>query len=165
MREVFNRYMDYLKAERNASWYTLRNYQTDLLGTHKRGDGKGFFQFIISRKIGDFREVDKQTIRDYLAWLLEQGINKSSMSRKLSAIRSFYRFLLRKGSLKKARFPLTHQDEKESVPTLSPKLDKRLPVFLTQKKIGQLLNSPDLTKPEGKRAGNYWSFSMLRGCA
>jgi integrase/recombinase XerC len=94
VREVFNRYLDYLKAEHNASEYTLRNYKTDLMGTFKRGTGKGFFQFLTLRKIGDFREVDKQLLRDYLSWLMDQGIDKSSMSRKLSAIRSFYRFLL-----------------------------------------------------------------------
>ena len=50
MREVFNRYLDYLKAERNASRYTARNYETDLMGTYKRGAGKGFFQFLVFKK-------------------------------------------------------------------------------------------------------------------
>src|SRR5271157_1468560 len=112
MREVFNRYLDYLKAERNASAYTLRNYKTDLLGTYKRGEGKGFFQFLKLRKIGDFQDVVKQTLRDYLGWLMEQGIDKSSMSRKLSAIRSFYRFLLREGFLKNSPIPINASGRK-----------------------------------------------------
>jgi len=151
MREVFNRYLDYLKAERNASWYTLRNYETDLMGTYKRGAGKGFFQFIISKNISDFRTVDKQTVREYLSWLVEQGIDKSSMSRKLSAIRSFYRFLLIEGIIEKSPIPVNTSGRKGERSSLSPKQDKRLPVFLTREEAEQLINTPDTTRPEGKR--------------
>jgi integrase/recombinase XerC len=151
VREIFNRYLDYLKAERNASAYTLRNYGTDLIGTHKRGAGKGFFQFLVLRKIRDFREVDKETIRDYLSWLVVQNIDKSSLSRKLSAIRSFYRYLLREGILEKSPIPVSSSGRKGERSSLSPKLDKRLPVFLTQSEMEQLLHVPDLTRPEGQR--------------
>jgi integrase/recombinase XerC len=151
VREVFNRYLDYLKAELNASQYTLRNYSTDLLGTYKQGEGKGFFQFLIQRKIGDFREVDKHIIRDYLAWLMEQGIDKSSMARKLSAIRSFYRFLLREGILQNSPIPINASGRKGERSSMSPKLDKRLPEFLTREEIERLLNRPDISKPAGKR--------------
>jgi integrase/recombinase XerC len=151
MREVFNRYLNYLKAERNASQYTLRNYKTDLAGTYKRGEGKGFFQFLKLKKIDDFTQVDRQTVRDYLSWLVEQGVDKSSMSRKLSALRSFYRFLLREGILEKSPNPNSASGRKGERSALSPKLDKRLPVFLTELEINRLLDAPDLVKPEGKR--------------
>ncbi|MBP1706766.1 MAG: xerC [Chloroflexi bacterium] len=151
MREVFNQYLDYLKAERNASSYTIRNYSTDLMGTHKRGPGKGFFQFLVTRKIRDFKDVDKQTIRDYLTWLVQQGIDKSSLSRKLSAIRSFYRFLLREGILVKSPIPVNASGRKGERSSLSPKQDKKLPVFLTRLEMDQLLNAPDLARPEGQR--------------
>jgi tyrosine recombinase XerC len=151
MREVFNRYLDYLKAERNASRYTVRNYSTDLMGTHKRGEGKGFFQFLVEQKIRDFRDVDKQTIRDYLSWLTEQDIDKSSMSRKLSAIRSFYRFLLREGILQKSPIPISASGRKGERSSLSPKQDKKLPVFLSRPEVEQLLNTPSVAKPEGQR--------------
>src|SRR5512136_1060200 len=151
MREVFNQYLDYLKAERNASRYTIRNYSSDLMGTHKRGPGKGFFQFLVSRKIRDFKDVDKQTIRDYLSWLVQQDIDKSSLSRKLSAIRSFYRFLLREGILMKSPIPINASGRKGERSSLSPKQDKKLPVFLTQPEMEKLLNTPDLNKPEGLR--------------
>jgi tyrosine recombinase XerC len=151
MREVFNRYLDYLKAERNASAYTLRNYKTDLMGTFKRGQGKGFFQFLKLKKIGDFREVNRQTIRDYLSWLMEKDIDKSSLSRKLSAIRSFYRFLLQESILEKSPIPVNASGRKGDRSSLSPKQDKKLPVFLTQREMEKLLNTPDSSKPEGKR--------------
>jgi integrase/recombinase XerC len=151
LREVFKRYLDYLKAERGASRYTLRNYRTDLLGTCKRGPGKGFFQYLKLKNIGDFSEVDKGIIRDYLAWLHEQGVEKVSLARKLSAIRSFYRFLLREGLLKVSPIPVNSSGRTGNRSYLSPKLDKKLPVFLTETEIDRLLKSPDLSRPEGLR--------------
>ncbi|MFC1941263.1 site-specific integrase [Chloroflexota bacterium] len=82
MQEVFNRYINYLEAERNASPYTVRNYTTDLVG---------FFNFLGTKGISSLKEVDKQVLRDYLSYLMEEGFVKASIARKLSAIRSFYR--------------------------------------------------------------------------
>jgi site-specific recombinase XerD len=151
MREVLKRYIAYLKAEHNASQYTIRNYRTDLVGTSKRGAGKGFFQFLLLNNISDLREVDKQTIRNYLTWLVNQNIEKSSLSRKLSVIRSFYRFLLREGIINESPIPINASGRKGERSSLSPKLDKRLPVFLTQTEVQELINTPDLKRSEGKR--------------
>jgi tyrosine recombinase XerC len=151
VQEVFNQYLDYLRAECNASVYTLRNYETDLRGTFKRGNGKGFFQFLIQKKIADFREVDKQTIRDYLSWLVDQHIDKSSLSRKLSAIRSFYRYLLREGIIKQSPIPVSSSGRRGERSSISPKQDKKLPVFLTEEEMLRLLALPDLSRPEGLR--------------
>ena len=112
MQEVFNRYINYLEAERNASPYTVRNYTTDLLG---------FFQFLRAKGIGSLKEVDRHVLRDYLSQLMEQGLVKASIARKLSAIRSFYRYLLREEIISTSPVATT----------FSPKLDKRLPSFLT----------------------------------
>jgi tyrosine recombinase XerC len=151
--EVFNRYLDYLRAECNASVYTLRNYETDLRGTFKRGNGKGFFQFLVQKNIADFRDVDKQTIRDYLSWLVDQHIDKSSLSRKLSAIRSFYRYLLREGIIQQCPIPLSSSGRRGERSSLSPKQDKKLPVFLTQEEMLKMLSLPDISRPEGLRDG------------
>lgn len=151
MREVFNRYLDYLRAECNASVYTLRNYETDLRGTFKRGSGKGFFQFLVQQKVSDFKDVDKQTIRDYLSWLVDQHVDKSSLARKMSAIRSFYRFLLRENIIQKSPIPVTSGRRRGERSGLSPKQDKKLPVFLSQQEMLHLLELPDATRPEGQR--------------
>jgi len=151
MREIFQRYLNHLKAEQNASRYTLRNYSTDLRGTYKRGEGSGFFQFLAARHVSDFREVDRQMIRDYLAWLMEKRVQKASVARKLSAIRSFCRFLLAEGLIEKSPLPINAAGRKGERSSLSPKLDKRLPVFLSQVEIEKLLDTPDTTRPEGKR--------------
>ena len=141
MQEVFNRYINYLEAECNASPYTVRNYSSDLMGNYKRGSEKGFFQFLRLKQIDSLEKVDKQVLRDYLAYLAEQGIAKASIARKLSAIRSFYRYLVREGIL--AKNPLEQ--------TASPKLDRRLPSFLTVEEMVRLLKAPDLTTPQGQR--------------
>ncbi len=141
MQEVFNRYINYLVAERNASPYTVRNYTNDLLGNYKRGAEKGFFQFLRLKKIGSLKEVDRHTLRDYTSWLMEQGVVKASIARKLSAIRSFFRYLVREEILQ------VNLLEKAS----SPKLDRRLPEFLTIDEMRRLLEATDLATPQGQR--------------
>lgn len=141
MQEVFNRYINYLVAERNVSPYTVRNYTSDLVGNSKRGTEKGFFQFLRMKKIESLDKADKWVLREFLAYLSNQGVAKSSIARKLSAIRSFYRYLARENLLDKN--PLEH--------SVSPKLDKKLPEFLTIEEVVKLLQSPDLSTPQGLR--------------
>lgn len=132
MQQIFNKYISYLEVERNASPYTVRNYTTDLLG---------FFQFLRDKEVDSLKEVDRHTLRDYLSQLMEKGFVKASIARKLSAIRSFYRYLLREEII--ATNPVAT--------TSSPKLDKRLPSFLTIEEINRLLEAPDLSTPQGLR--------------
>ena len=132
MQEVFNKYINYLEAERNASPYTVRNYTTDLLG---------FFQFLKAKGFSSLKEVDRHVLRDYLSHLMEQGFVKASIARKLSAIRSFYRYLLREGMMPTSPVATTS----------SPKLDRRLPSFLTIEEVERLLKAPDLSSPVGQR--------------
>ena len=132
MQEIFNKYINYLEVERNVSPYTVRNYTTDLLD---------FFQFLRTKGVGSLKEVDKHTLRDYLSQLMEQGLVRASIARKLSAIRSFYRYLLREEIISTS--PVAD--------TSSPKLDKRLPSFLTIEEVERLLEVPDLSTPQGQR--------------
>jgi len=132
VQAVFNKYVDYLEAERNASPYTVRNYTTDLLG---------FFQFLRDRDIDSLKGVDRHVLRDYLSYLMEKGFVKASIARKLSAIRSFYRYLLREEIISVSPVATTS----------SPKLDRRLPSFLTIEEVGRLLEAPDLSTPQGLR--------------
>jgi integrase/recombinase XerC len=138
MQEIFNKYIKHLEAEQNVSPYTIRNYTTDLCGSERV---KGFFTFLKEKDIDSPGKVDRTILRDYLAYLVGQGIVKASIARKLSAIRSFYRYMVQEGIL-------------ESSPvekTSSPKLDKRLPEFLALDEVERLLNAPDLSTPKGQR--------------
>jgi integrase/recombinase XerC len=141
MQDIFNKYINYLEAERGVSPYTVRNYTNDLLGNYARGTERGFFQFLRLKKINSLEEVDKHVLRDYISWLMDQGVVKPSIARKLSAIRSFYRYLVREEIL--GVNPL----EKAS----SPKLDRRLPSFLSVEETVRLLEAPDLATPQGQR--------------
>jgi len=132
MQDVFAKYVNYLEAERNVAAYTVRNYTTDLLD---------FFQFLRDKGVSSLKEVDRHVLRDYLSHLMEQGFAKASIARKLSAIRSLYRYLLREEMI--ATNP--------AATTSSPKLDKRLPSFLTTGEIERLLEAPDLSTPQGQR--------------
>jgi len=91
--------------------------------------------------VASLEAVDRKVMRDYLSHLVEQGIVKASIARKLSAIRSFYRYLVREKII--AANPI------EMVS--SPKLDKRLPSFLTLKEVEKLLSAPDPSTPQGQR--------------
>ncbi|UCB42508.1 MAG: tyrosine recombinase XerC [Dehalococcoidales bacterium] len=141
MQQALDRYANYLKAEKNASEYTVRNYMHDLLGGQRPDSQKGFFQFLRQKKMTSLEDVDRQTIRDYIAWLMEQDVVKSSIARKLSAIRSFCRFLVREEIL--PHNPL----EKAS----SPKQERRLPSFLSTTEVSSLLETPDPATPVGLR--------------
>lgn len=132
MQELFNRFINYLQAERNASPYTVRNYSHDL---------RHFFDFLKTSLIESLTDVDKHVLRDYLSRLMEQGFARSSIARKLSAIRSFFDYLVREGIL----------PSNPAKTTSSPKLDRRLPSFLTVEQMGQLLSAPDLSKAAGLR--------------
>jgi integrase/recombinase XerC len=132
LQEVFEKYIAYLEAERNVSPYTRRNYTNDLME---------FFNFVTGKGIDTLKDVNKQTLRSYLAHLMEKSYAKSSIARKLSAIRSFYRYLVREEML--AANP--------AATTVSPKLDKRLPLFITVEEAKKLVESPDLAQPQGQR--------------
>jgi len=132
MPDMFQRYLDYLRAERNVSPFTMRNYKNDLLD---------FFGYLRSAGVDSFNQVDRHTVRGYLAYLTDRGLVKASMARKLSAVRSFFRYLVR-------------EDEISANPVAdssSPKLDRHLPAFLTIPEAKKLVESPDLSKPEGLR--------------
>jgi integrase/recombinase XerC len=132
MQKIFDRYIQYLEAERNASPYTVRNYQTDLAD---------FFKFLTKKELTLLNEVDRHVLRDYLSHLVERGIAKNSIARKLSAIRSFFRYLVREEII--AKNPIEQVS--------SPKLDKRLPSFLTKEEMEKLLGAPDFSTPLGQR--------------
>ena len=110
----------------------MRNYTTDLLD---------FFQFLGTKGVGSLKEVDRHVVRDYLSHLMGRGLVKASIARKLSAIRSFYRYLLREEMISTSPVATTS----------SPKLDRRLPAFLTIEEMEKLLEAPDLSKPVGQR--------------
>jgi integrase/recombinase XerC len=130
------KFMAYLKIEKNASPHTLAGYNHDLTE---------FACFLAEESSKDIDQadpvnVDYLTIRRFLAELQKRGINKATMARKVAALRSFYRFLARENLIKVN--PMLHIN--------TPKRDKKLPKFLYYPEIEALLNAPD-SSPLGQR--------------
>jgi integrase/recombinase XerC len=138
MQSLFQRYITYLEAERNFSLYTIRNYITDLKGSKNI---QGLFPYLHEKGIESPENADRYDIRDYLTYLAEQKVVKASIARKVSAMRSFYKYLEREGVI--VVNPMQYIS--------SPKLDRRLPSFLTNAEINRLLDAPDAEDPFGRR--------------
>lgn len=125
-------YVRYLTAVRHASSYTVRNYTHDL---------RHFLDFLNQENVISLRDVDRFLLRHYIKSLLEQGFDKASVAGKLSALRSFYRYLMQENIV--SSNPL--------ITVSSPKLDRRLPSFLSADEVKLLLDRVDNSTPLGQR--------------
>lgn len=128
LRELFDRYTVYLEVEKNVSTHTLRNYCSDL---HQ------FFSFVekpteqAQRGQVDVTQISHHVIQAFLSTLYQQH-TKSSISRKLSALKSFFRFLLREAVI----------DQDPTLHLSSPKQDHPLPTYLPVDDMFRLLDTP-----------------------
>jgi integrase/recombinase XerC len=123
------KYLKHLRGERNVSPHTLRNYLSDLAQ---------FEAFLRERELCldgngsiDVGKIDIHVVRAFLAFLTQQDRKKSSIGRKIAALKSFFRFLLASKRIETDPLLLLN----------SPKQDKPLPTFLTVDDVFQLLGS------------------------
>lgn len=124
--ELMNQYLQYLKIQRNLSEYTVSSYKTDL---------DQFFKYVSKENISALQDIDHLVIREYLALLQQDGCTKRTTARKLSSLRSFFKFAYSSGSL----------DQNPMEKVTSPKLGRKLPSFLYLDSVELLLNAPDAT--------------------
>ena len=124
-------YLRALRAEKNLSPYTLRNYATDL---------RAFIDFV-EEEGGDPLQVDRHTLRRHLARLMEAGIASGSLTRKVSTVRRFYLYLELAGHLEASPF----QGVK------GPRRPRRLPSFLSNEDVSALVSAPETDTPLGLR--------------
>ncbi len=129
MNRFLDKFLSFLEIERNYSRHTLVNYKIDL---------DEFFGFLKETLI---EKVEYLTLRRFLAELKNKGYKPRTLARKLSALRSFFKFLQREG----------HIPQNPATLLLTPKLDKRLPNFLTEEETTRLIESPSEIKKLGKR--------------
>lgn len=120
IERYIDKFISYLKIEKNASGHTLTNYVIDL---------KSFGAFLGEHDLGD---IDRLVLRRYLAQMRLKDYSKRTIARKLASLRSFFKFLYREGHIKTN--PVT------AIST--PKLDKVLPKFLDVEKVLKLIQSP-----------------------
>jgi integrase/recombinase XerC len=132
MEALLRRFLDYLRANRNASAYTLKNYGTDI--------GQ-FLAYGREHGVTDVAQIDRPFLRDYLAALAERGYVKASIARRLAELRSFGAFLVREGLTEHNPFRLVS----------APRTPRRLPRYLTVAEVEALLAVPDVAAPPGLR--------------
>jgi integrase/recombinase XerC len=127
MDEPIRDFLAFLRAEQRASPETLRNYASDLRQLHR---------FLLSRGLAsspvDPGSLSSDAIRAYLQWLDQEGSKPASLARKLAAVRSFYRYLLRRR--------MVRQNPVDGMRT--PKQPKLLPRVLTKDDADALMSFP-----------------------
>ena len=120
-------FIKYLKVIKKDSNHTLINYKDDLIELHDFNT--------------DLININEVIVREYLEYLYSKGLNRNTISRKLSAIRSFYNYLLQNNIVKTNYF-------KE---ISNPKKNKTLPKYAKDNDLEKMFNSFDITKPLEQR--------------
>jgi integrase/recombinase XerC len=123
VKQAIEKYLEYLRSVRNSSPHTVSNY------------GKDLHQFLAylsppGAQVPGVTGITHLIIREYVGHLHDQGLQKSSVARKLAALRSFFKFCVREGMLK--------ENPARLVPT--PKLPKRIPSVLSAEEMNGFLN-------------------------
>jgi len=123
MDAAITKYLEYLRTVRNSSPHTVSNYGKDL---------RQFLLFLSPPRAAPpaLRAVNHGMIREFVAHLHDCGLEKSSIARKLAALRSFFKYCVREGYLKESPARL--------VPT--PKLPKRIPSVVSAEEMNGFLN-------------------------
>lgn len=138
MENLFDQFLEHLRYERNVSSNTLRNYQSDLeqfLDYLAPADSKG------KRHTPEVKDLDHLTIREWMASLHQAQKKKSSIARKLAALRTFFQFLVREG--------LIELNPAKLVST--PRKEKKLPQHLSIEEAVRFIETPDTDTDLGKR--------------
>ena len=131
--KAITQFLEYLEMVKNVSPHTIRNYSLDL---------KSFQQYLESTKNPILLEaIDRKILRGFLAHLTANRLNKKSIVRHLSALRSFFKFAFEQ--------KLTQKNPTETLET--PKIDKNIPAPLSYPQIQQLFDLPDTATLLGTR--------------
>ena len=119
-------FINYLSSEKRFSKHTITSYSNDI----------NQFVVFLSEEYqihSDISEVSFQIVRSWIASLLEMGISARSVNRKISTLKTYFKFLIREGVI----------DESPMLKVISPKSKKRLPLFMEEDQIESLLNEVD----------------------
>lgn len=129
MKSYIEQFLKFIKTSKNASPHTVRNYDIDLTD---------FQEFL---KKFPVETIQRKTLRSYLADLAARQKSKATIARKLSCLRAFFKFL----------FVQKIYDYNPAEDLDNPKLDKKLPIFLTYEQVNHLFNLPDTSTLFGFR--------------
>src|SRR4030095_7418252 len=116
-------FLDYLKYQKRYSAYTIRSYQDDLVQ---------FFGFLETQFGGILlAAIGHNHVRSWLASIKEREISSKTINRKISSLKSFFKYMVKTGSL----------EQTPMMRVITPKVSKRLPDFVREADAGKLLGS------------------------
>jgi integrase/recombinase XerC len=134
MDQALADFLRHLGLEKNASAYTVKSYREDLTQV------VAFFRERAGPTVRP-DQISTRLLRSFLAWLHDQGYARTTISRRIAAVRSWCRFLCRQGTIQK----------NPADGLRGPKLDRKLPHFLNKSDIQRLLAGPSAETGLGKR--------------
>src|SRR5262245_55091122 len=135
MEAALAEFLRHLALEKNSSAHTVKSYREDLT------QALDFFRTRLGTQAATPDRLTTRLLRAYLAWLHEQGYARSTVARRLAAVRSWCRFLCRQGTL--ANNP--------AVGLRGPRQERKLPHFLSRADVLRLLAAPPGDAPLGLR--------------
>lgn len=125
-------FIEYLQIEKNCSQYTVEHYHQDITD---------FFMFMDEQAISGVENVQYSDVRIYLTKLYDKRLSRRTVARKISCMRSFYKFLLREKRVGENPFSLVSM----------PKAKKRLPEFFYEEELDLLFDACEMDMPLGNR--------------
>lgn len=145
MKEVqVDKFLFFLKVELNYSELTIKSYQLDLTD---------FFRFIESKKV-NYLTITNHDVRGYLKYLDSCNLKNSTISRRISTLRTFYNYLVDENIVENNVF---HNVK-------NPKLEKKLPNYLNYNEMEELLESIDISTTEGLEKRLLIEMFYSTGC-
>ena len=142
--EVLDNFFKVLKSEYNYSFYTIKNYKLDLTL---------FFNFLNKSNI-NYLYLNKDNVLAYLKYLDKMNLKNSTISRRISALRTFYNYLMNEGLINSNIF----------LNVKNPKLEKKLPNYLNYTEMEELLESIDISTDEGLKRRLLIEMFYSTGC-
>jgi integrase/recombinase XerC len=134
MQDAIERFLNYLRVERNAAEMTLKSYREDLVSL------EGYLTELAGRPVR-MEEVTPLDLRAYVAALHDADFARSSISRRLASLRSLFRFAQREGLVQ----------TNPAKPLRNPRRERKLPHFLTTSEVATLLEAPSRRSHLGLR--------------
>ena len=130
MDRLISKFVEYLEYEKGYSKKTVISYEKDL---------ELFNVYLKENKIDSIKSVDYNVVRKYLSFLHDNKYEATSVSRKISTLRSFFKFCLKDKVILNSPMTLIS----------NPKKEKKLPKYLNYEEMEKLLNSIDIDTKEG----------------
>lgn len=128
---VIKEFLDYIIKQKKYSYNTSKNYEIDIME----------FKDYIDKEAANYLEIDYEFIKGYLMNLYNKKLSRNSVARKLSSLRSFYKYLFNNNLIRTNPFKYV----------ATPKKEKRLPKYLGVEELEVIFNTPDVNTPLGQR--------------